>query len=712
MFSFFRPSQVEDSYDYYIVQFSGPVKASWKNTLTEFGARFYDYIPQYAFIVKLPTANEDAVNNLDFVRYLGDFTADLSLSKGVYDIAPDQLGKQDDLLDLRVVAFPGEELSVMESRIASAGGTVVSSSFSEWDIIFEVRISIKDAGRLKEVTGVKWVETSPEHTAGNNIAVGIMEVRSEQTKTWPVSGTNLLGEGQMIAICDSGIDTGDVASIHEDFSNGQGGSRIVEYNVLSGAATADYSGHGTHVAGIVAGNGMRSGAIPSSSYFPDTCYAGVAPKAEIYFEAAGAADGSSHLPGIPSDLSDLFQPAYNAGARIHTNSWGTSGAGNYNSESLAVDRFMWSNKDFLILFAAGNTGYDKDLDGIVDLYCIDSPATAKNCLSVGASESYRVGSDEGYAASTWGKFRTYADPVCSDLTSDKPYGIASFSSRGPTIDGRYKPEVVAPGTNILSTRSSQQKGNGWGEFNEYYFWEGGTSMATPFTAGTALLMREYLIKEEEMSDPSAALIKTSLIHGAVSLVPGQYGTDESQEVTGAPDNVQGWGRVDFESSINSDNSYETRYYDINDSVPEDSDYSRSFTFEVNNSDKPFKATLGWTDYPGSLLACGGLVNDLDLRVKKPDGTYVYPDNALSASSLTEVCYVKSVSSFYAGDVVGLLVTPPACPGTLESVLLAYSNPRSELSDVSVVVYRYSDGVGEEIFRKNSRISQAVNMHFP
>ncbi len=698
LFSFTAAVEVEE-YDYYVVQFSGPVQGEWKESLRSLGAVFYDYIPQYAFIIKLVTSKVDSVERYSFVRWIGEYDPNLKLSGRIFDIAPDDLKEQGGMVELRVLAFPGEDRSSLLSSIQSKGGTVVHVNPSEWGMRFGVSIPVQNIEKLKDIKGVKWIEKAPEHRTDNNISSGIIEARHEQGRVWNVSGSTLYGKGQVVAVCDSGIDTGDPDNMHRDFSDGQGSSRVTN-TVFDKASTKDYSGHGTHVAGIVAGNGLESGSSPQSDSFPTTCYAGIAPEAELYFQSAGSDDGSSNLPGIPSDLSLLFQPAYDAGARIHTNSWGTSGAGSYDSESVSVDQFMWDNKNFLVLYAAGNAGYDKDMNGVIDPYCIDSPATAKNCLSVGASESYRIGASEGFSTVGYGRFRTYAEPVASDLFADKPYGLAAFSSRGPTMDGRYKPEVVAPGTNILSTRSSVQLGNGWGAFNEDYYWSGGTSMATPLVAGMAALMREYLIEEKEHDDPSAALVKTSIIHGAVSLSPGQYGTDSYQEISGRPDFSQGWGRVDLEASLDSDDSCEIEYHDIKTSTPADASYVRTFSFDVANSAKPFKATLGWTDYPGSAAAHGGLVNDLDLRVQRPDGSWIYPDNAVGLSSLTRYVYITSVSGFYKESVIGLLLTPPSYPCLLESVALAFSNSGSLSSDVDIVVYRYDGGVGEELFRKS------------
>lgn len=699
LFSFESASTVE--YGYYIVQFSGPVKKDWKSSLSDIGVVFYDYIPQYAFIIKVNSGLVSTIRNKIFVRYIGKYEPELKISGNAYDLSAEKLEDQNYYAKLLITAFPDADLSALKSGVTSIGGLVLSSSSSKWRILLNIKIPVGKIDSLKNISGVKWIEKAPENKISNNISKGIIELSSAQKKNWPISGSPLYGDGQIVAICDTGLDTGDMDTIHLDFSDGAGYSRVLGYEVLTGASSVDYAGHGTHVAGIVAGNGMRSGADPANDDFPSTCFAGAAPKADIYFQAS--ADASGSLVGL-SDLNAVFQSAYDAGARISSNSWGSSGCGDYSGESETLDQFVWDNKDFLPVFAGGNAGRDKDMNGVVDLYSLDSPSTAKNCMTVGASESYRMGAREGFAALGWGTLRTYGEPIASDLTSNKPYGLAPFSSRGPTIDGRFKPDIVAPGTNILSTRSSATPSSGWGEYNQYYQWMGGTSMATPLVSGTAAVMREYLIKEEGFTDPSAALVKVSLMNGAVSLVPGQYGTGDTQEVHPAPDFAQGWGRLDFESSINSDNRFKIKYFDVSADAPRDTDYKKTYTFDVGGSQKDFRTTLGWSDYPGSSLASGGLVNDLDLRVKKPDGSWVYPDKARDIGSVIRIIYVDSVTNFYSGNDIGIIIDPSlktTYPANLESIYLAFKNENSVLSPVSIAVYSYSGGsIGAELFRKD------------
>jgi hypothetical protein len=203
----------------------------------------------------------------------------------------------------------------------------------------------------------------------------------------------------------------------------------------------------------------------------------------------------------------------------------------------------------LIIFAAGNHGIDANDDGLVDYGSMASPGTAKNALAVGATENNRP----SFTSYTWGSvWSTFfqAEPINSDLLADDIQGMAAFSSRGPTDDGRIKPDIVAPGTFILSTRSHDPAaGIGWAEYDEDYIYNGGTSMATPLTAGGAALVREWLTEARSLTNPSAALMKAVLLNGAADISPGQY--TSPQEIPALrPNNVSGWGRVDLQSSLN------------------------------------------------------------------------------------------------------------------------------------------------------------------
>ena len=222
-------------------------------------------------------------------------------------------------------------------------------------------------------------------------------------------------------------------------------------------------------------------------------------------------DGSSSIQCV--DLNgDFLNKGYQEGARISSNSWGASDRGGYNQISSLVDDYIWRHKDYLVLYAAGNAGPGAQTVG--------SPGTAKNVLTIGASENNRP--DQGDDA-------------------DDPNTMASFSSRGPTTDGRLKPDVVAPGTWVLSVRAAQAPdGSFWAPFNQDYAYMGGTSMATPLSAGGAAIVREWLNKARGIAAPSAALLKAVIINGATQLPGEQLASNNS-----------GYGRLDLKNTLSA-----------------------------------------------------------------------------------------------------------------------------------------------------------------
>jgi len=527
---------------YYLLQFQGPVRPEWKEAVTQAGARLYDYIPDFAFIARLDAAAHTQVRALPFVRWLGVYQPAYRLAPGLLATATQEfdpaaavstpgglearpllVGK--DVLSLTLLVFPDKDVHAIAGALRTLGAIVHDVVHSKWKGTIRVDLPGEKLVEAVRLPGVKWIEPAPQWRLANNVAADIMNVR----QVWDSHG--LRGAGQIVAVADTGLDRGstDPAALHDDFEDGSGGSRVVALFDLVGDGADDVnSGHGTHVAGSVLGNGVRWGSDPTSHTYPDTAYVGMAPEAELVFQAVEE-NASGALSGIPGDLNTLFDQAYAAGARVHSNSWGSAVDGAYTSESQNVDEFVWDHPDVVILFAAGNAGEDSDADGKVDRTSLGAPGTAKNAITVGATESLRPsgstpspGFDIVWGAGSWATFYP-VNPLANDHVSDDPGGMAAFGSRGPTLDGRIKPDVVAPGTNIVSVRSSTASASGWGVVDANYVYMGGTSMATPLAAGAAALVREYYTRTHGV-EPSAALVKATLANGAQELAPGQYGS--------------------------------------------------------------------------------------------------------------------------------------------------------------------------------------------
>jgi hypothetical protein len=542
-------SAVQSGLGTYLVQFNGPVQEAWKAGAERAGARLFGYVPEHAFIAQMDASAVAPVRALPFVRWVGPYHPAYRIDSALAHL------QDSGRVTVEIQTLPNTSLDALSKAIAGWDGTVADATAGAIAGYVRATLPASRLGDLAAQEGVLWVAPYAPPQLFNNIGGGQI-MRANEVR----QSLGLFGAGQIVAVADTGLDVGDTTKIHADFQG-----RVIKSYCLGRPDPCDWSdpdAHGTHVAGSVLGSGKASGSNPTDHQYPTTSFAGVAPEAKLVMQSIG--DANDGLNGIPNDEGDLMRQAYQDGARIHTNSWGgpTGGTqqrpeyGGYATNSQQIDQAAWEHKDMLILFAAGNQGTDADGDGVIDPDSIGQPGTAKNVVTVGASENLRNtgGYNPGGDCGSWGEcwpndFATA--PLGNDTPSNNANGMAAFSSRGPTDDGRIKPDIVAPGTNILSTRShSPNAGTGWGAYDANYIFEGGTSMATPLTAGAGAVVREWLTRIRSMPNPSGALMKGVLINGAADMSPGQYGTGATQEIpTQRPNNVEGWGRVDLREAL-------------------------------------------------------------------------------------------------------------------------------------------------------------------
>jgi len=585
----------------YLVQLDGPITPERRAAVLSAGARIENYLPEFAYLVSIDRSRLADLKRLRFIAWVGEYRRVVKTAAASDDSRPRQY---------LITSFPGVSVDYLRARLKSLGFRVIECANGPAGAVCKVLCSGEPASRLSTLASVAWIEPYEPPRLCNDVASSISGLPDVKQRV------GLFGAGEIVGAADAGLDTGDLSTISPDFA----GRIRKTYALRRPDDWSCLNGHGTHTMGSFVGSGAMSGSNPAAHSYAGS-FAGYAPEAELVFQSIG--DGGA-LVFPPLYLSELFQPVYDDGVRVHSDSWGSSAAGAYTVYSNQVDLFCWEHKDFLPVFAVGNEAEDINQDGIADRDNIYSPSTAKNCLSVGATENLRSqgGLFQGYGVA-WPESYP-ASPIKYDLVSNNANGLAAFSGRGPTDDGRVKPDICAPGTNIISCRTHTTRSmTGWGVYDSDYIYWGGTSMSCPQVAGAAALAREYFRKEKGIL-PSAALIKAALICGAIDLSPGQYGTGPLREVYPAPDPSQGWGRLNLKNSVCPDAPR------VNEFVDESSGLTtaacREHQFTVVNTSVPLRATLVWTDYPGAVQAARELVNDLDLTVISPSGV-AYPDGS-------------------------------------------------------------------------------------
>lgn len=570
-----------------------------------------------AFFAQAPVADGEL---LKLVRAMGVGEAPLAAAPGVMP----------GLLSARFLGTDERDQALRSLRRA---GIQQVSRVGERMLSIDLTTHEDRAGAVEAIVtldGLEHVEEKRLPRYFNNVA---REIVGRGVLDAAPDGLGLDGSGEIVAVADSGLDTGDATTIHPDFRGrirdirsfpiGPSLASLLNNPGGDDGASDRFSGHGTHVTGSVLGDGSRSVALGLQPI------QGTAPGAELVFQAIdqsvdwnvqglifwfqrGRQPPANGLFGIPDDLSELLQPAFDQGARIHSDSWGGGVPGEYDDQCRQVDEFTWNNRDFLVVVAAGNDGGDTPASGPgIDPGSVSSPAVAKNCLTVGASENLRP--DQ---AATYGSFFGPSfprAPFADDPMADDADDVVAFSSRGPCNTGRRKPDVLAPGTWVLSTRSSQVASTnfGWGPFapaRDDYMFMGGTSMATPLVSGCAAVVRQYLRTEEGMDAPSAALVKAALIHSCEYL-DYRFAAPDSAPFA---DNEQGFGRVHLARLLRPENGERVRFLDHRDELAEGA--MAEFEVEVTDDAAPLRATLVYTDFPGE-----DLVHDLDLFAFAPGG---------------------------------------------------------------------------------------------
>jgi subtilisin family serine protease len=595
-----RPDAAPD--EIVLVKFPAPPTEQQIAALGAASLRIYAYLPYYTLLVRMPAGG--ALPAKLGASWSGPYHPLYKISPEIAAVAAGPKS-QGIYRPVMLQVYPDADLEEVVGQIRELGVQGIVG-FRRNPFFSRVRLLLSPAEiaafrvPLAGLRDVFWIDLEGRRTLLNDTTVWVGQSGLAGREATPLFSRGLYGQGQTVAVLDTGVDPD--ACYFRDPVRGlpavnacDGGTAIDagQRKVLAvdflwsndcaggvGAAEWDSHGHGTHVAGTVAGDDLAHLLVHDGGD-------GMAPGARLIIQDGGyQTDSCGDLPGIGCpvvDLNPIFLQAYSQGARLHTNSWGDNEdatvQNNYSAASQDVDEFMWDHKDFLIFFAAGNSGPGAG--------SVSSPSTAKSAVSVGATQR-----------------------------AESAGSMAGFSSCGPTADGRIKPEITMPGVGILSARNDfNAETDNCGVISS-----SGTSMASPGAAGMTALIRQYYTEgwypagkrsRARRFVPSAALLRATLVSSAVNMAGAQA----------IPANCQGWGRVQLDRALYF--AGQARKLWVKDDAPPfatgSAGQERTYSFKIAGGE-PLKVTLAWTDFPSTPAASVNLNNDLDLIVTGPAGT--------------------------------------------------------------------------------------------
>ena len=568
-----------------------------RSTLTSKGVTLQTYLGStfYAALIA-PSFNPDDAFIQGIIRWLGGTNPVLKVNPELNgtslqaDVAPE-------IPTLLVTFF--DDITIDEAAKILAKYTDVATYHNH--PIWQVPRTAPIIAGLSTEESVRWIDFGPPPELDANdtgrASTGAEIVQNAQV---PAAGLltylGLTGSGVVIAHFEDDAD-----STHTDLS-----PRVA----IGAGTTGGADSHATHVNGIMIGSGVDSINQGGTNYQ----WRGHAPEASTVSEGYGSGNADSHGDAI-----------LNYGAELSNHSYVLS-YGVYDADNVSVDTIIRGDATtsggdavppHLAVWAACNQGMWAQYNNEEGFYSIYSPA--KNLLSVGS-----IDSNDGE--------------------------LSLFSSKGPTFDGRIKPDVMAPGSNQWNAAADTATGINSTENGGAYTGKSGTSMAAPATTGVlALVLEQYHLNHGWGTTPLPATLKAILVNTADDMVKtvsdgsddndrdlcraqGVGGTalDESDPLDPdcwvpygpGPDFATGYG------AINAVNAVATMRGDMwveGELSPADDTETWTFTIPAGRDELRF--TLAWDDEPGNSAAPNTtiqLVNDLDLRLIAPDTTVNFP----------------------------------------------------------------------------------------
>jgi hypothetical protein len=581
-----------------ILQFHDIPDSKTRAALSAAGISLGQPLSGHAYLATLKRGLSLSSTELQKLRWAGAFAPDDKLSSALQRLEPSSYAlRVAGRVDLVVTVFPDADFAAAVKSAQGLGGTILGQA--RVLSTFAVSLPLHREHDLALEDGVQYIEPLPAPGKGE----------SDRARTHVHADVGAIpaghptGQGVLVAIFDAS---------HAQIAHGDFGGRVVQGDAPD---AFDPEGHPTMTAGMIVGDGSQSLAQGSSTA---NQWRGFAPAAKLRSYSFFSSGGDP----VTDYMGDVTNAVQNS-VVVLNNSWGDSGCspfpyGSYEGRAPVLDGVVTGSlgRPVTIVFSGGNerTGYF-DNNGVFQTNCIPNktapfanyttlnhPKSAKNIIAVGAIDS--------------------GNNAMSD-----------YSSWGPTLDGRIKPDVVASGQHNGTMNAGVSQitlpfGNPTGAANQQdyripifqpggsfiYGWFAQTSCAASIVSGgVALMIDDWRRHFPGRGDPFPSTMRALLVNNAFDLNDAT-----TTWYKPGPDYASGYGLVQINETLQSLERGDVYQGSVGHQA------SVSCPVTVPAGATQFKVTLAWDDPPAMANANPALINDLDLVVTDPAGTRQYP----------------------------------------------------------------------------------------
>lgn len=582
----------EEGTIHYLLQFYNLTDLNTRrNFMNSSGIMLHDSIGGNAYIASSNLSDVSELTKNRNIRWMGPLLPSDKLSEelkngtiGKWAYSPDN-----DNVFLTIQPHSDANFSAIKDTIIDLNGKIINTMpyFPSITASFPLPTLQNATKIIATMDSVQFVDiVDPpleEQNDGARMAANVSTLVENNTGERPVSG--LSGKDVVVFLYDSGI----VHYQHPDFLN-----RIIQIE-----GSERIRDHSTHVAGTLSGSGNNSGGkdlFGYPNYGKLQQWRGIAPEALIKSFGAVTSDLlyddgedlAANFHNVTTSPGSVDLGSISLGNNIVQNGLNCSNLGNYANTAILIDKIVRGeiNGIKIPFFQSVGNEVSSIIPPCGTFSTITVPATAKNGIGIGAINS-------------------------NDNSIYRP------SSRGPTDDGRLKPDLVAPGCEIGNDNGIMSTSIGNNQESLYGYTDRcGTSMAAPVAAGVSALVLQEL-DSLYGSNPEPSTVKALLIHTSTDLG------------NGGPDYSFGWGSLNAGSAISlirndfmdRNNQALRRNFIINSSL----DHGNTAVYPLlSDGTRDVKVTIAWDDPPATRLAANTLVNNLDIQLEDPEGIRYSP----------------------------------------------------------------------------------------